>query len=229
MNRSLLFVAILCILTFACNQSAFAEPLCKEGTVFKINPATQDEYCIIPSDNTLTEYNIIMARGIVASGGLGYAAPLAVNFNIQTGFDFGAINHAETLGFALLLDVDLNLGPFSLANFNATLAPTFYTSYHSFRFSLGLGVGFSSWLTHFRWSTQSTDTSHQQVVNFQLAPSLDFDWFITEHVWIGFGIKVQIIFYKIVDENSNYTAKYVSTLLLPEVDLIHVGYKFNLP
>lgn len=111
--------------------------------------------------------------GFMFDFGFGFGLPGGLDARASLGYMFASPN--MTSGFSLTLDF---YGMVHKPSYiSLTLVPSYYLISGKFRFTMGLGVGFSKNL--------GDKLDHDYYLMFK--PTLLFDWFVTERMFLGFG------------------------------------------
>ena len=163
----------------------------------------------------------IGASGSEITFGIGYGMVGA--FDVKAAYEYNfAVPSVDGLSIGLNVDFSFR---FPLPNsLDLAAGPIIHVYSEIFRVSLGLGVGFFSFLRNKDSDSDFDEGLERNAILFQLKPELRFDWFLSQHVLLGLDFDFPIMFYKhkYEDDKSdgkNYAQPWFSFTL-------HVGYKF---
>lgn len=256
MKKQLIYIFSTLACMFLLCSTALAQD-CPSGTQKVIIPDTNEALCInldeqnasvAPTDQNsddeaaLTDQNsdnenVIDKHAISSSGpefniGMGYGMIAAFDLRLMGGYQF-ALQNLDGVAFGLYTDFSIR---FPLPNsLDWALVPSLIVYGESFRVTFGLGIGVAAFFANHSKNEYDYDfTDDDGYMNkkalFQLKPEMRFDWFLSEHVLLGFNTDVSVFFYE--EEKELYydtptTKKSVEKKAFPWLSLtVHVGYKF---
>lgn len=127
--------------------------------------------------------------GFILEGGIGWGVPAALDLRFSMGYMFASPNMES--GFSLSLDF---YGLIKIPSYiSLSIVPAYYFISGSFRMTTGLGFGFLHYFMHFQTGDPAAkdliEHGDDQNTFFIIKPTLLFDWFVTEDVFVGIGLE----------------------------------------
>ena len=172
----------------------FEEAALDESSIVYIDPVEYTFEELEKADGIIEEYQrtestlkSIAEGGFTLDGGIGWGIPAALDLRFSMGYMFASPNLES--GFSLYLDFyGLIYKP---SYISLSLVPAYYFISGSFRMTTGLGIGFLYYFNHYYNSSAHPIQEHSddQKIFFMLKPTLLFDWFVRENVFLGVGME----------------------------------------
>ncbi|MBO4350602.1 MAG: hypothetical protein J6A01_06645 [Proteobacteria bacterium] len=171
-------------------------------------------------------HDSIADSGFELQFGLGYGVIAAVGLQVKLEYSFAQMTDGMSLG--LFTNVALLMPYPNTLNWSA--GPILHINGNRFRGGFGLGFGlFNIWDDNLFGESDGYyddygyyhDYEKKNHVYFSLIPRVECEWFVSKHLYLGFGLDFPLIFY----HNDNKDKVSTAAGLWFDV-LLHVGYKF---
>ena len=173
----------------------------------------------------------IADSGFEVQFGMGYGLIGAFEMHLKLEYSFAQPSNG--LSFGLFTNCDLFIGYPNSIDWAA--GPVVHINGNRFRGGIGLGFGlFNMWKNSYYGEYDRDRDEYDKTLNFTLIPRIECDWFVSNHLYLGFGLDLPIIIYKDNDDDDDYyyyddgdkdDHLSISTGLWFDMH-IHVGYKF---
>lgn len=189
---------------FMMASTAFAQ----DDLLQSVEVATADDNVVL-----FDEYFDVQDRpGFMISGAAGSGGLIGFGAQFSVGYSFNRF-------FALSLDWGGNIALLS-ASTDITIVPKLQIPYRSFRFSLGLGLGYS----YAQMGFVMGDSCY--LSGFVAKPQLLFDWFINHNWFLGISAEIPVLIANEITPIGYELEEKRRTTVEGVYLMFHFGYKF---